>query len=77
MIGHPILDPEAAEPAVGQIDLHLGTKLPFRANGEDIANDQHPDQQFRVDRGAARVTVIRTKLVTHPTEIRQSIDSAH
>ena len=53
MIWQFVLDAQAAEPAVGQVDLHLAAQCPFRANGKDIADDEHPDHEHWIDRGSA------------------------
>jgi hypothetical protein len=74
MIGYLVLDAELAKPSVGQIDLDLSAQMPLRADRKHVADNQHPDHQRRIDRGTARVRVVRRKLLVHPTEIKNAID---
>ncbi len=53
MIGDPVLDAEATEPAIGEVELDLAAQRAFRADGEHLADDQHSDHQHRIDRGTA------------------------
>ena len=66
-----------AKPPVGQIDLDLSAQPPLRADREHVAHNEHPDHQHRIDRGPARVRVIRRKLLVHPTQIQNTVDLAH
>jgi hypothetical protein len=59
MIGDISLDAEAAEPAIGEVELDLTAQRAFRADGEHIADDEHPDHQHRIDRGAADRRIVR------------------
>src|SRR5262245_61141832 len=53
MIRDLVLDAQTAEPAVRQVDLNLPAEQPLRADGKNVANDEHPDHQHRVNRRAA------------------------
>src|SRR5580692_1121438 len=77
MIGNLVLDAELAKPPVGQIDLDLSAQPPLRADREHIAHNQHPDHQHRINRRAARVRVVRRKLLMHPTKVQNIVDLAH
>ena len=55
MIGNLIFDTELAEPAIGQINLHLRAQPPLRTQCKHISHQQHPDHQNRINRGTARV----------------------
>src|ERR1051326_159698 len=57
MIGHLAVEPEPTKPALGQVEVHLLAQPPLRADAEAIADDQHPNQQLRIDRGPAHLTV--------------------
>ena len=48
---------EATKPAIGQVQMHLFTEPPLRADVTTIANQQHADQQFWIDRRAASVAL--------------------
>ena len=52
-----VLDTQTTEPAVRQIDLNLGTDPSLRPDRKHVADEQHSDHQFRIDRGASGVAV--------------------
>jgi hypothetical protein len=62
MIRHSAIQAEAAEPAIGEIQVHLLTQSPFRTDAHAIANDQHPKHQIRVNRWPAEGAVKWRKL---------------
>ena len=41
-----------------QVDLNLATELPLRADREDVADDEHPDHQHRIDRRPTDLRVV-------------------
>ena len=59
MIRRLAIEPQAAEPAIGQIEMDLFAEPPLGPDAKAVADDQHPDQQFRIDRGTAEMAVIR------------------
>ena len=67
MIGDRALDRQAAEPAIGHVDLQFRAKLALGTNGEDVADDQHAQHQFGIDRGPACMAVIRCQFSPQPT----------
>src|SRR5262249_15300100 len=74
MVGDTVLDTELAEPTVGKVHLHLSADTPLRADRKHVTNDQHPDHQYRIDRGSACMRVIRCKLLVHPIQVEHRID---
>jgi hypothetical protein len=74
MIGNLIFDTEFAKPAIGQIDLHLRAEPSLRAERKHVANEQHPDHQHRIDRGATRVRIVGRKLLVDPTQIENTVN---
>jgi hypothetical protein len=50
MVRHFARQAEPAEPPIGEVQMDLLAQSAFRADAVAIADDQHPDQQFRVDR---------------------------
>src|SRR6202035_1104766 len=74
VIGDPVLNTELAEPPVGQVDLDFSAQPALRAERKHVANDQHPDHQYRINRGPTRVRVIRRQLLVHPTQIEKTVD---
>jgi hypothetical protein len=57
MIRHLACQAEPAEPPVGQVQMDLLAQPAFRADAVAIADDQHADQQLRVDRRPAGLAV--------------------
>src|SRR5262245_20353416 len=47
-----VLDAQATELTIGQVHLHLTAKQSLRADGEDIAHDQHADYEYWINRRA-------------------------
>lgn len=71
MVRHVTLRAMPAEPPVDQVQVNLLAQPSFRADAEAVAHDLHPDQQFRIDRGAADLAVVRRQM---PADIRQIDD---
>src|SRR6476660_7210240 len=53
---------------------YLGRHPPLRPDRKHVADQQHSDHQFRVDRGASDVAVERRKLLVDPAKIEHSIN---
>ena len=74
VIRDPVLDAQAAEPAVGQVHLHLAADRPLRADREHIAKDEHPKHKYRIDRRTAHRGVMRREFSVDPGEIQNRGD---
>jgi hypothetical protein len=74
VIGHLVLEPEPAEPSVGKVHLDLPAQPTLRTDRIAIADQEHPDQQLRVDRRATGVAVVRCKLGTKPAQVENRVD---
>ena len=72
MVRNLVFDAQAAKPAVRQIDLDLATEQTLRPQAEGVAEDQHPDHQNRIDRGAAERRIMGRKLAIDPRQIEHS-----
>jgi len=57
MIRDPVAQIEAAKPAIREVQMHLFAEPPLRPDAKAVADQQHPDQQFGINRRAARVAV--------------------
>src|SRR5262249_31763075 len=77
MIRDLVLDAQTTEPAVRQVDLNLPAEQPLRTDGKNVADDEHPDHQHRVNRRAAARRVVGCELSTHPGQIEHGGDLAH
>ena len=76
MIRDPVLDAQAAEPAIGQVDLDLPTQRALRADRKQVADEQHPQHQHRIDRGPPHPGVMRRQLRIDPLQIEHRRDLA-
>ena len=77
MVGDIILDAEATEPTIGEVELDLAAQRAFRADGEYVTNDQHPDHQHRIDRRSSGMRIVRRQLGSNPRQIKDASDGAH
>src|SRR6267154_97255 len=57
VVGNLVVEIEAAEPAVGEVQLDLLAQLPLEAKAVAVTDDEHPDHQLRVDRRPADLAV--------------------
>jgi len=49
MIRHGAFQPQPAEPAIGQVEMHLIAQLPLGTDAIGVANQQHSQHQFRIN----------------------------
>src|SRR5262245_14852004 len=57
MVRHFVLEIEATEPAIGKVKLHFLAQPALRTDAVAVADDQHPDHEFGVDRRPADLAV--------------------
>src|SRR6202158_6183134 len=57
VIGHIVVEVEPAEPSVGQMQFDFLAQLPLKTDAVAVADDQHPDHQFGIDRGPANLAI--------------------
>src|SRR5262249_30298210 len=69
MIRNLILDRQPAKPTIGEVHLHIAAQRSLRADREHVADDQHPDHQFWVNRWPTSTGIIRRQLSTHPRQV--------
>jgi len=50
---HFAVEAESTKPAVSEVQVNLFAKPTFRANAVAVANQQHPDEQFGINRRPA------------------------
>src|SRR5437867_2830901 len=77
MIRNAVLNAQAAEPAVCQVDLDLAAQHPLRADRKYVADDKHPDHELRIDRGPAHLGIIGRELPMHPRQIKDRSNLAN
>src|SRR3982074_1897387 len=77
MIWDLVLDAEATEPAIGEVQLDLAEQRAFRADGEHVADDEHPYHQHRIDRWSSGLRIVWRHLGPNPGQIENARNSAH
>ena len=77
MIGDVAVEPQATEPAIGQIEVDLLAQPPLRANAEAVADDQHADHQLGIDRRATRLAVVRLQMRPDFRKVDEPVDLAN
>ena len=75
MVRHLAVEPEPAEPAIGEVEVYLLAQPPFGPDAHAVAHDQHPHHQFRIDRGPADGAVKGPQLRPHAPEVEEAIDT--
>jgi hypothetical protein len=76
VIGHDAIEIEPAEPAVGKVEMDLLAQPPLRPDAHAITDQQHPDHQFGIDRGATRRTIERLQVLANAVEIDEPVNRA-
>src|SRR3569833_1397377 len=74
MLGYRILQAQATEPAVGQIELDFFAQAPLGTNAIAVADDEHADHQLRVDRGPASSAVKAGQMAAQVTQIKEAVN---
>jgi hypothetical protein len=54
--------------------MDLFAQPPLRADAKAVADDQHPDHQFRIDRRTADVAVERSQVSPQAVERHEPVD---
>ena len=76
VVRHGAVQAKTAEPAMGQVEVDLGAKPALRADAAQIADQQHADHQFRVDRGPPDRAVVRRHDAADERRVEQGVDGA-
>jgi hypothetical protein len=63
VIGNLVRQIEPTEPAIGQMKLDFLAKLSLGADAVAVADNEHPNHQFGIDRRSANVAVERRKFL--------------
>src|ERR1700730_4663932 len=74
MIGHIAVEPEPAEPPVGQIEGDVLAQAPLGADTEAVADDHHPDHQLRINRRPSQRAVERRELAAQFRQVDKAVD---
>ena len=74
VIRHGAFQTQPAEPAIGQVEVDLFAQPTLRPNAEAVADQQHPDQQFGIDRGATDGAVERRQMRSQALKLHEPVD---
>ena len=78
MIGDGVLDAEATEPAIGEVELDLAAQRAFRTDGKHVADDeQHPYHQHRIDRRSFGIRIMPRQLGADPGQVERTRNGAN
>ncbi|OAI26419.1 hypothetical protein A1351_14905 [Methylosinus sp. R-45379] len=76
MVRDLAVQPEAAEPAIGEIEMHFLAQAAFRTNAQAVADKKHADHQLRIHRRTTGAAVKRLQRGANAVEIEMPVDSA-
>src|SRR6266849_5211180 len=71
-----LIEAESGEPTPRQMHAQLFHQLPLAGDAVEIADQQHAQQQFRIDRWPSRVAVSVLQLGANKLEVDVAIDQA-
>ena len=74
MIGNRAVQIEPTKPAIGEVEMHFLAETPLRTDAHAIADDQHPDHQFRIDRRPTHRAVERLQILADAVKIDEPIN---
>ena len=73
VIRGPVTQVDAAELTICQVQMHLFAEPPLGPDGKAIALQQHPDQQFGIDRWTAPVAVEIRKMGADSAQVDEPV----
>jgi hypothetical protein len=73
VIRHLAVQSEAAEPAIGEVEMDLFTQPPLRTNAHCVTDNQHPHHQFGIDRGTASAAIEWLQLLANAIEFEMTV----
>lgn len=76
MIRNLAVQPEAAEPAIGEVEVDLFTQSPLGADTHGIADDEHPHHQFGINRRATCGAIERLQLRSNAVQFEMAVNPA-
>src|SRR5262245_40973478 len=73
VIGDSAIEPEPAEPSIGQIEMNLLAQPSLRAYAEAVAYDEHAHHQLGIDRGPSDAAVEPSQLPPQLAKFDKSV----
>lgn len=75
VIRYRVFQTEPTEPAVGQVEMYFFAQATLGSNAEAVANDQHPNHQFRINRRASCGTVVVGQMLAQIAKIKKVVNA--
>ena len=76
MVGHAAVQPQAAEPTVGEVKVNLVAEPPLGADAVQIADEQHAQHQLGIDRWPSSGAVVWRESPPDEAEVENRVDAA-
>ena len=76
MVGDFIFKAQPAEPAIRQVQMGLFAQPPFGADAIAVADDQHADHQFRINRRTPNRAIEIGEVMAQVAQIETPINAA-
>ena len=76
MVGHFIFKAQPAEPAIRQVQMGLFAQPSFGADAIAVADDQHADHQFGINRRTPNRTIEIGEVMAQIVQIETPINAA-
>jgi hypothetical protein len=51
---------------LGEVELDLAAQCAFRADGKHVANNEHPNHQYRINRRSSNMRIVRRQFGPNP-----------
>ena len=74
VVRHPPIEPEATEPAIREVRIDVLAKPPLGAHAVELAHQQHPQQQLRIDRSPTAARVVRRHHLADKGQVHDRVD---
>ena len=75
VVGHCVFEAQAAEPPIGQVQLHLLAQTPLGADAVAVAHDEHAQHQLGVDRRTPGVAVVLGQMLMQTLKVQAAVDA--
>jgi hypothetical protein len=74
MVRHVTVEAKPAEPTIGEVQMHFLAEPPLRADSKAVADDQHSDHQFGIDRRPPDRAVEGSEVSPNFRQVDEAID---
>src|SRR5208283_1471391 len=75
VVGHLVLEPEPAEPAIGQVQMHFLAQTSLRTDPEAVAHQQHSHHQLGINGWSARMAIRRREMLAQIRQVEKPVNA--